>query len=234
LDAAGVPAYKEKLSNLAPAWNLVLTERNPRMIEKDTAVVELVYENGWDTDAVENDIDQPNFGILSGEVRCNVQQKGSNTDLYGNQVVVSHTYPAGDPNYPSETKSQTGEFQYYDAQRSFMVTGIKRTPTPWLIANTIVGRVNSVPFSGEAPRMWLCTACNWKGEGPHGGTNEHRYFMQFEFAFDPDTWDPTVIFIDDVTGKPPLNVVPGTGLIFVEKLPACDFEDVIGAIIQGG
>jgi len=234
LDAAGIPAYRTRLDNSAPAWNLVLTERNPRMVEKGMAVVELVYENGWDIEAVADDIDDPNFGVLSGEVRSNVQQKNSNTDIYGEQVVVSHTYPANDPNHPGETIFQTGEFPYYDSQRSFMVSGIKRTPTPWLIANLIAGRVNAVPFSGEAARMWLCTACNWKGEGPHTGTSEHRYFMQFEFQFNPDTWDPTVLFIDDVTGKPPVDLVPGTGYIFVEKLPACDFEDVIGAIIQGG
>ncbi len=58
--------------------------------------------------------------------------------------------------------------------------------------------------------------------------------MTFEFQLNPDGWDPTVIFIDDRTGKPPPDLVPNVGYKTVTKMPACDFESVIGVDIQGG
>lgn len=234
LDAVGVPDYGDRLSTSSsnPGYELICVERSPRMVDKGTCHVELLYENAFNIDQIEDSIDTPYFGSLGGEVRCNVQQKTSNLDINGDQVTVTHTYPDDDPNHPGETLTQGGEFQYYDAQRSFRIHGIKVTNTPWLIANYIVGCVNSIEFSGETYRTWLCVACNWKPQGYHAGNQ--AYYMGFEFQFDADTWDPTVVFIDDVTGKPPADLVPDEGIVTVEKLPSCDFEQVIGTWIQGG
>jgi hypothetical protein len=238
LDDTNLPQYGSHLTESLSdnAYDLTLIERRVRLVESDPTKVwvDLVYENFVD---LEEDLDDPRGGYVTGEVRCNLQQKTSNLDIYGSLVEVSHTYPADDPNHPSETLTQGGEFQYYEPQRTIFIRGIKQTRTPWLIANAIIGRVNSTPFSGEVARTWLCTACSWKLSWAgriSGGVRENRYFMNFEFQYDADTWDPTVTFIDDVTGKPPPNLIPNTGYKTVEKMPSADFDSIIGAPLQGG
>jgi hypothetical protein len=233
---ATLPQYNDHLTEdlTSNAYDLVLVERNIKMIDRGYAEVELVYEN-W-VDLPEN-LDTPRGGYVTGEVRCNIQQKTSNLDLNGNLVEVEHTYPADDPNHASETLVQGVEFQYYEPERTVNITGIKQTRTPWLIANAIIGRVNSGVFSGEAPRKWLCTGCTWKiaWAGRMGASaRENRYYMTFEFQFNADTWDPTVVFIDDFTNKPPPDLVPNVGYKTVTKMPAVDYNSVLGVILQGG
>lgn len=237
LDNAGVPQYGDHLTNDTDsnAYDLMLVERSIRMTDKGQARVELVYENWID---LEENLDTPRGGFVIGEVRCNIQQKTSNLDINGNLVTVSHTYDANDPNHANETLTQGGEFSFYDVERTIFIRGIKQTRTPWLIANSIIGKVNSVAFSSEQPRTWLCTSCSWKmawaGRKNGGGSRENRYFMNFEFQFNPDTWDPTVTFIDDVTGKPPSDLVENVGYKTVTKMSAVDFNIIIGSPLQGG
>lgn len=226
-----IPQYGDHLTSVvgSTAYGLLLVERNPTVIAKDRVRVELVYESTTDT---EQDLNDPYTGATLEEVRCNIGQKTSNLDIHGNQVTVSHEYPDDDPNHPGETLEQGGEFTYYEPQQTIYIRGIKRTRTPWLLANAIVGRVNEQAWSGEAARTWLCTACTWKPSGVGGGSR--RYFMDFEFQYDRDTWDPTVVFIDDVTGKPPADLVEDVGYKTVIKMPKTDFDKLIGSHIQGG
>lgn len=236
LDASSLPQYESHLTEdtSKQAYDLVLVERRVKVIDKDKAEVELVYENFAD---LEENLDTPRGGYVTGEVRCNLQQKTSNLDINGDQVTVSHTYPADDPNHPSETLTQGGEFQYYEPERTIFIRGIKQTRSPWLIANAIVGQVNAYAWSGEAARTWLCTGCTWKlswAGAYSGGLRRNRYYMTFEFQHNPDTWDPTVTFIDDVTNKPPANLVEGVGYGTVIKMESADFAALIGAPLQGG
>jgi len=232
LDNAEVPQYGSYLTDAAVnASDLMLVERNPRIQDKNSVMVELVYENFMD---LPENLDNPRGGYIGGEVRCNLQQKTSNLDINGDQITVSHHYPEDDPQYPDETKTQGGEIQYFEPQRAIHIRGIKQTQTPWLLANAIIGRVNNATWSGEAARTWLCTGVRWKLAwlGP-GATGLHRYFLDFEFQYDADTWDPTVVFIDDRTGKPPPDLVEGTGYKTITKMPSCNFDSVIGAQLQG-
>lgn len=226
-----IPAYGSKLTTSvgSTGYGLILVERNPTVIDKDRVKVELVYENCVD---LEQDLNSPFTGATLGEVRCNISQKSSNLDINGDQVTVSHTYPEDDPNHPGETLEQGGEFTYYEAQQTVFIRGIKRTRTPWLLSNALVGRVNDQPWAGEAARTWLCVACSWKPAAVSGGTR--RYFMDFEFQHNADTWDPDVIFIDDVTGKPPPDLVANVGYKTVTKMPTADFDELLGSPIQGG
>lgn len=228
-----VPQYGNRLSNNpnSQVFTLVVVDRDINMVDEDCAVIDLVYKNAYQIDAMEDRFDSPFLGIIGGEVRCNVQQVYSNLAADGSQVVVEHTYPEDDANFPGETKRQGGEFTYFTAQRSFAVHGIKQTNAPWAIANNINGRVNYYPFSGEAPRTWLCVGASWKPESLHNGLA--RYYMRFEFQHNLDTWDPTVVFIDPVENKPPPDLVAGVGYKTIQKIPAVDFEYIIGAWIHG-
>lgn len=230
LDNVGF-AYGSHLTNTSgsTAYGMVLVERNAKMIDQDRVQVELVYENCVD---LEQDLNSPFTGAALGEVRCNIGQKTSNLDINGAQVSVSHTYPDDDPNHPGETLVQGGEFTYFEPQQTVTIKGIRVTRTPWLLANKIVGYVNDQAWAGQQARQWLCTGCTYRAASVAGGTR--RYFMDFEFQFDRDGWDPTIVFIDDVTGKPPPDLVADVGYVTVTKMPEADFDEIVGSPMQGG
>lgn len=230
----GVPRYGDRLDPTpgSAGYSMICHERQVKLLDKGTAQITITYENAFMVDNMEDSFDSPFMGSMGGSVRCNVNQKTSNLDGSNNQIILYHTYPLSDPNFPGETKAQGGEITYFAPQRSFSIHGIKVTSAPWAIANNITGRVNFRPFSGEYPRRWLCTAVDWKPESTIGG--QQRYFMRFEFQYDEDTWDPTAVFIDPVEGIPPADLVFGAGIKVIQKLPAVDFEYIIGTWIQGG
>lgn len=236
LDVADVPSYGDHLTDSTGnnAYDMVLVERNPTILDKGQAKIELIYESTFD---MEQDLNDPRGGLALSETRCSVQQKSSNKNSDGDQVTVEHTYPADDPNHPGEKIVQGGEFVYFEAQSSIFLRGIKKTKSPWLITSSIIGRLNSVPWSGGAERTWMCTACSFRA-GWSGGTsrlsNDNRYFMNFEFQYDETTWDKEVVFTDDVTGKAPANLIEDVGYKTVEKLREGDFDEIIGVLILGG
>jgi hypothetical protein len=68
---------------------------------------------------------------------------------------------------------------------------------PWRLARTYVGRVNARRWNDGEPRTWLCTAIN-------GTTNDFgkTFEVSYEFQFNDETWDATVVYIDPDTGQP--------------------------------
>jgi len=230
LKEAGLPEFGDVLSTVAEdkgGQDLVLVERNPKILSKTHAEIQLVYENFAD---IEENLDTPVAIKILANMRVNLNQKTSNLDKDGKQVTVSYTY-SGDENHDDGLVTQGVEFSYYEPQRTMFVRGIKKTGTPWLIANNCIGKTNIKWFALEKPGYWLCMACDWKLA--HRGDNI-SYFMNFEFQFNPDGWDPSVTFIDDVTGKPPPNLIKETGYKTVEKYERADFETEIGSKFQGG
>ena len=234
LNEAGIPQFGDVLSTVAEdkgGQDMVLVERNPKILSKTHAEIHLVYENFAD---IEENLDNPVAIRILANMRVNLNQKSTNLDGDGKQVTVSYTY-ASIPGHDDGLVTQGVEFSYYEPQRTMFVRGIKQTGAPWLIANNCIGKTNIKWFALEEPGMWLCMACDWKLA--HRNTSSGReieYYMNFEFQFNPDGWDPSVTFIDEVTGKPPPNLIEGTGYKTVTKYKRADFEDQIGAKFQGG
>lgn len=226
LAATGIPVNGDALTG---GTNLICSGRSVTMLDKDIALVDVQYEHYHSPG---QNFDSPPVGVFTGELRVNIQQVNTDMDENGEQIVLSHTYPATDPDYAGQTKEQTGEIQVFVPQRTMMYQGIKQTETPWLIANQIVGRVNSVAFSGGAVRTWMCTGCTWKLHDATAYSN--RYYMSFEFQYNEDTWDPTARFIDDRTDRPPKDLVEGTGYKTIQWHPEVNFENIIGTTLQGG
>jgi len=224
LTAAGLPAE----GSLLGKDGLVLTERNPTVIDKDKCEVILKYENYYNEG---QDFDSPPVGAFVGEARASIQQVTTNKDQNGALIEVSHTYPDDDPNYPGETKTQTGEIQVFVPQRSFSVKGIKLTQSPWLIVDNIIGKLNSAAWSQWPARYWICTYAGYRNMDPSTGVN--RYFMSFEFQHNPDGWDPSVAFNDENTNRPPPNLVANVGYKTIEYLGEVNFNSVIGTLLQG-
>lgn len=232
LAEAGIPAAGSTLTGVG-ASNLILTERNPRIVDKTTVDVDLVYEK-FDNEG--QSFDTPPLGFFTANVRVSVQQVTTNKDIDGLAVSVEHTWPSVTPPelqvHPAgELSVQGGEFQAFIPQRSFSVEGYKITNAPWVLANQMIGRLNNAPFSGQAIHEWMCVGATWRIADNDIAAN--RYFMSFEFQHNPDTWNPTVVFIDPETGKPPKDLVQGVGFKTIRRNPEINFETVLGTRIQG-
>lgn len=229
LAAGGIPAAQTTLSGTG-ALNLILTERIVRMVdeEKTVADVDLVYEHAL------NDgqrLDAPHYGVICGEFTATVNQSTTNLDGDGNQVTVRHRYPSleeGETDFPDQTKEQGGEFSFFQPQVSFRFEGIRTTATPWLIARKVVGAINKTSWQGAGQHEWMCTSCSWKMTQPS------KFHMVFEFQHNPDTWNPTVVFIDERTGKPPIGLIEDVGVKYIRKHPEINFEALLGGRVQGG
>ena len=76
----------------------------------------------------------------------------------------------------------------------------------------------------------MSTSVLWKVQ-KIDGVEKYRY--QIEFQFNKDTWNPTAVFIDDRTQKPPPNLVEGIGYKTIEWHEAVDFAAILGYPIIG-
>lgn len=211
---------------------LVLTERNPTLVDNEKVEVELVYELPF-SEGQDLDNPTPHGGVVFGEMKCNMQQVETNQDGSGELISVSHTYEDDDPDYANQTKVQVGQIQVQASQKTLSFQGIKTTQAPWALAAALVSHVNTVPIWGADARYWLCTAVTWKlcdASNPQA----MRYYMTFEFQFNEDSWDPVAVFIDERTGRPPKGLVEGTGYKVIQYQPDVDIEQVLGVPYQGG
>jgi len=242
LNHLDIPVFNDKLEG-GEAPTCVLTERTVTVIDKDKADVKLVYEH-YSNDG--QNFDAPPGGVIVGEVKANIQQIAMNKDAGGAMIFVEHTYPDGtdafkdddgntlpkDNSYPGETKKQTGEVNVFIPQKTLSYQGVKLTQSPWQVAAAVVGKVNDSTWLGTEARQWMCTACTWKlcDDAPA----KNRYFFTLEFQQNPDTWDPTVVFIDDRTSRPPAHLVEGKGYKTIQWHEETNFDSALGTILQGG
>jgi hypothetical protein len=224
LDEAGIPAAKAPLTGFP---DLVLTERNPKLVEKGVVDVTLVYERITDEG---QDLTEPEAGFVSMEVNSYIQQVKTNLDEDGNTITVSHTYPNDDANFPGDTKTQAGEINYFAAHRTMTVTGLKTTSRPWVMAAKMVGAVNSGSWAGGAAHEWMCTGLRWT---IHTIGPPVFYSISFEFQHNPDSWNPTVVFIDERTGKPPIGLVEDVGYKTIRKHREISFGSAMGVRLPG-
>lgn len=223
LDAAGVPAAGDELGSTG----LFLKERNPRLVNKGCVDVDLVYLPANSNGGVGQSFES---GLVLGESSATLNQVESNLDGAGALITVEHTYPVDDLDFAGLTKVQGGTIQVFQPQITRRYRGIKATAVPWEIEMDIVGTVNENTWAGGDSRTWMCTACSWKPVDVGGS----RFEFNVEFQYNPDTWDPTVVYKDERTGRPPDGLVAGTGYKTIAKYVDADFEAILGATLQGG
>ncbi len=222
LATPGIPQAEATLSGYP---QLVLRDRNPQVVEEDRTIVDidLVYEH-FDNEG--QSFAAPFTSAVVGQIRASVQQSSTNIDIFNKLITVEHTYT--DDQRKGKKETQGGTVQFLQAQRTISFTGIKVSVRPWLIANQLIGHLNELPWQGQAVHEWICTGVNWDILTVAGKHN-----MTFDFQHNPDTWNPTVIFIDDRDGKPPKDLVAGTGFKTIRKHPEVNFERIIGVRLQG-
>jgi len=238
LDAAGLPTWGDYLDG-SRAVHLALVDRDVQMVDRDTARVTLVYSKF-------NDEGQRLFyetGTISdrnvsGKMQASVTQKRTNLYREGGTgaeqlITVAHTYPATDPDYPGKTITQTGEVDVFIPQRNFTVHGLRATNSPWAIANALVGAVNDAVWLGAAKHQWMCQEVTWEYRNWVAAESTDYYFMTLTFQQNEDTWNPTAVFQDDRTGRPPQDLVEDVGYKYIRYHKEVNFPRELGFFVVG-
>lgn len=231
LNIAGVPQQNAYLDGYNT--QLILIDRNVKMIDKDKADVFLNY-------GPFNDKGQVLFydgGIASraiaGKMSTTIVQK--DTNIYRANgvgetlpIILEHTYPATDADYAGKTVQQTGTVSVAIPQRTFVIEGIKSVLAPWDMAERLHRSTNRLVWLGQDPGTWMCTEVTWEYR------TEGNYFMTFTFQHEEDGWDPSVVFIDDRTSRPPAGVSVDDGSVLtVPYFRRSDFVQELGFFVVG-
>jgi hypothetical protein len=215
---------------------LVLVERHPKIMDDPWWVEALLkYEHILDGPNQEflpagNPFGMPGGNpvqTLYGEGETSMVEKTTNFYFpFGDQtndrqqIVVSHTYsdkdwqavghPDGTWNNVSlpRTIIQGGEIKLPFAQTNFRVWGYTKVTDPWTIENKFAGKINALTWLSKPPFTWLCSRVTWKILDPKYIPQRPvaTYAFQFQFQYNSDTWNPTVVFYDERTGRPPATV----------------------------
>lgn len=217
LDTAGLTVY----SSTAEYTNLRLMSRSVEFHdgEPDKAWVTLNYKalgfGGFN-----------NIGSLVVRGGGSLQQVNTNFDIYGNQIVVEHTYADDDEgSFAGLTKTVTAEVQQLFPQIELVYEGVMQLAAPILFQQSYQGFVNSSWWNGGARNTWLCTNVEFDQHNTALLTPSYRVMMSFQY--DSSTWNPLAIYKDPETNKPPIDIVDGVGVINVYTQPETDFNLII-------
>lgn len=209
--------------------NLVLTKRLPKLSPDSQSVVEVELEYESRKFARFNR-EEFQFRVSGGTALRSIETQ---FDAYGDQIVLQHTFPADDPDYPSETKDQGGTISVLRPQTTIVFQGVLRTAYPHYISSWWSGYLNSYYWAGGAPYTWMCTDVRWdlldtSGDGVYSTLD---FFMPvwnftFEFLYDSNTHIPVAVFNDPRDNRPPINLVANTGYKAIDAYPLRDFNEL--------
>jgi len=226
LETPGLPAYGD-VHSVYP--NLVVINRDVEILENSTDKAFVYCEYG----PMSRDVFQSQEGEFRVTGGTGLIQKRIAYDGYGNQLTVSHTFPAGDPDYPSETVEQGAEADVLSPQTTIVMEGIIRTAYPHYISAGSAGYLNGTYWAGGAPYTWMCTDVRWELFQPPDTNSINgldwflpRWRFTFEFLYEPETHIPYVIYRDERTNLPPPDLVGGTGYTAINWYPVGDFNQL--------
>ena len=184
------------------------------LIGPDAAKVKIVYA-GYPLPTIEFD------GTLN--------QVESNKDSSGALITVQYTYPSGyllDARKAGQTFTQGGMIS-----RSICITTVV---VRWVITD---GKIGGTPATATEILAWFKTtfegflnnasytlaaitgaARTWKVDKVAGVSRDggQTYEAAMTFQYKPNTWDQLVVFINPDDGKPPPDLVSGTGYKMVQ------------------
>lgn len=199
--------------------SLVLVERSPKLIE-DNATVDITLKYDHIMDGPYQSLAEPiqRGGVLFTKGRCSITEKTTNfyrkngdPDEERVQILVGHTFPIWDtgavvqcldPELPN-TAVQSGEISIPFPQGNIQLEGTTgNNVNPLIIARRFIAKINVAPWIGFPAFTWLCSEVGWEVLD----TFNLIYRMRFEFQYNSDTWNPTVVFHDQRTGRAPAGV----------------------------
>jgi hypothetical protein len=200
---------------------LVLVKRNAKLVPGTTNQVEIILEYG---NRLSAGIDFTIQGTSS------LSQVTTQLDVFGDPIVLQHTYPsiAGgepDPTYASKTFEQGGTVQVLDSSTTLTATGVLGIADPPSFIGSWIRHVNSQYWYGGEIAEWLITNIDFK---PVNVTDSFDPFYQFTFQFSWKFggWDPDAVFTDARTGKPPPDLIPDVGYKTVISYPERDYNEL--------
>jgi len=210
LDDAGVPAF-----NSVPTGetNLILNRREARAVQGATSkfLIDLYYVAKADSEY--------NF-VFSGGTSLN--QREVMTDEFGQQLEVSHTFPGTDKDYPNETIPQGTTTSELLPQLNIQAVGVLAEDYPHIISYQWAGSVNATAWADMPAGTLLCTNADFVAHDL--GADPKEYKFTFGFQYNVIGWLAELTYIDERTGKPPPDIVDGTGHKFVAFRPQQEFN----------
>lgn len=211
LSTIGIPCNGAELEGFP---DLVVTEINPSIIDKDKCEVIVVYENKYSANAqyfktedyslIGGDISEP----FVGEMDANIQMVDTNEyDEYAGLqkktlIKVSCTYSATNAaingvSYAGKTIEQVGTIQIPSVQKTWRGSGIiilGSTRAAQELVDKMEGKANYLEgwLDGKA-YQWLCTSAKYKILGraqnlDSGAFEENKFAfsLSLEFQFNPN------------------------------------------------
>lgn len=181
--------------------NTILRDRTFRLVEGDNTKVRatLTYVGLGEDEQV---------GFFVPET--SLQQISTNTDIFGNEITTTHTYPSGHDTFGGETITQGATISALTPITEIHRTIKLKVTDMTTFSQQWVGSVNFDTWGGASPGTWLCSGMN--ATLIDSTTSPDTFKIEFFFQFDPRGWDPIVTHIDPTTGQPPPNLVQGVGI----------------------
>lgn len=211
---------------------LVCVERIPSISDNDPCWVEIILNYQHILDGPNQILKGPVSGLIFSKGKSSIVDKSTNFfypfgDKSKNRILLQTAHKYGekdqaiagmplDPDFP-RTVFQGGEINIPFPQANISFQGLIATTRPRALAKSIIGTVNGAEFMGDPTTYWLCSEVAWEvndptthlatGGLPIAGPN---YKFTFEFQYNDDGWDPTIVFLDQRMSKPPPDVLFAT------------------------
>lgn len=215
LDSGGYTSF----STTTVYTHLILADRSIQFLRGDNAIADatLTYkQRGQVPGAV---------GTFNARLSSSLQQIDTQFDIDGNQIVLQHTYPADDENFPGETKYVTATVPQMIPQGEAIYTGIFTITNPIAFRNTYLGHINSVYWNGGEPGTWLCT--DIQIEMHTYNVSATLWNVSITMQYDPSGWGQIAVYTDPTTNKPPIDIVEGLGYLSIQTQPYANFWEII-------
>ncbi|MGH9892754.1 MAG: hypothetical protein ACREA0_12345, partial [bacterium] len=218
MQSGGVPAFGEP----HPTIPLLRCVSRSAQLQagNDIAQITLVYKIPKPQQTNPNESGQggaPAAGVV--RVGSTVQSTTTQKDRFRTPISVTHTFPVSHEDAEFAGRKITQGVDVDVSVPQLVVSETRReSSTPIFKARSFVGTVNSGSIWSGAPRTYLCTRID-------GQTNDNglTYEVAYEFQYNPQTWDATVVFRDPVTQRPVDKPVDGQGIKTVTIYEERDF-----------
>lgn len=149
----------------------------------------------------------PGLGPRADIIYPTQNWQGQAPDMIRRVIAVGHQFPLNDKQFKGQTFYQTGEVSIMQPHKTYTVQGFAYAQDVRPIEDGIIGKVNKFAWQGGDAHMWMCTSVSSEAL-----FTNFRYKLNFEFQKNLDTWDPTAVFNDQRTGRPPANLIPNFGI----------------------
>lgn len=212
LATSGIPAEGSTPTGFD---NLICVRRDARLADGFKTVVWVDCQYVSKAEARRDFIAEGSISLVQIETQL---------DRRGRQITVEHTYPADDPDFPSETKTQGGNISVFTSRPALQFVGLMQHDNPQSLEQNWASRLNSKTWYNGLANFWMCTSVSYSLHD--ASTTPWTYEFTFQFSYNNNRWIPKVAFIDAREGKPPPDLVSNVGYKSVDWYLTRDFNEL--------